>query len=161
MIPGGEGADDVPELELEFPPKPEFVGTARHAVSALIRLRDLPEDLVQDVKLAVSEACTTAIADAPGDGQPVRLLASADVDRVIVEVIDPGTGVERAVEGRPKDIDTDELPFDRVLSLPIIRGLVDEVAITPLEGGGMSLRMVLSVRADADGRAHADGRPDA
>jgi serine/threonine-protein kinase RsbW len=156
MMPGGDGAHDVPELELEFPPKPEFVGTARHAVSALVRLRDLPDDLVQDVKLAVSEACTTAIADGPGEGLPIRMLVTAGVDRVIVEVIDPGTGVERAVSGSPTEIDTDELPFDRVLSLPIIRGLVDEVAITPLEGQGMSLRMILSVsRADADGRADA------
>ncbi len=153
MMPGGDGAQDVPELELEFPPKPEFVGTARHAVSALIRLRDLPDDLVQDVKLAVSEACTTAIADGPGEGPPIRVFASADMDRVVLEVIDPGTGVERAVEGRPTEIDTDELPFDRVLSLPIIRGLVDEVAITPLEEQGMSLRMVLSVRPEGDGRA--------
>jgi len=155
MIPGGDSAQDVPELELEFPPKPEFVGTARHAVSALIRLRDLPDDLVQDVKLAVSEACTTAIADGPGEGPPIQLFASADADRVVLEVIDPGAGVERAVEGRPTDIDTDELPFDRVLSLPIIRGLVDEVAITPLEGQGMSVRMVLSVTPEADGRADA------
>jgi serine/threonine-protein kinase RsbW len=156
MMPGGDGAHDVPELELEFPPKPEFVGTARHAVSALVRLRDLPDDLVQDVKLAVSEACTTAIAAGPGDGLPIRMLVTAGIDRVMVEVIDPGTGVERAVSGSPTEIDTEELPFDRALSLPIIRGLVDEVAITPLEGQGMSLRMVLSVsRADADGRADA------
>ena len=155
MMPGGDGAQDLPELELEFPPKPEFVGTARHAVSALIRLRDLPDDLVQDVKLAVSEACTTAIADGPGEGLPIRLFATAEVDRVVLEVIDPGTGVERAVEGRPTEIDTDELPFDRVLSLPIIRGLVDEVAITPLEGQGMSVRMVLSVRPEADGSVDA------
>ena len=154
MMPGRDGAQD-PELELEFPPKPEFVGTARHAVSALTRLRDFPDDVVQDVKLAVSEACTTAIADGPGEGLPIRLLASAEADRVLLEIIDPGTGVERAVKGRPTEIDTDELPFDRVLSLPIIRGLVDEVAITPLERGGMSVRMVLSVRAEADGRTDA------
>jgi serine/threonine-protein kinase RsbW len=154
MMPGGDGAHDVPELELEFPPKPEFVGTARHAVSALVRLRDFPDDLVQDVKLAVSEACTTAIADGPGDGLPIRILVATEPDRVVIEMIDPGTGVERAVAGSPSEIDTDELPFDRVLSLPIIRGLVDEVAITPLEGQGMSLRMALSVsREDADGRA--------
>jgi serine/threonine-protein kinase RsbW len=156
MMSGGDGAHDVPELELEFPPKPEFVGTARHAVSALVRLRDLPDDLVQDVKLAVSEACTTAIADGPGDGLPIRMLVTAGIDRVIVEVIDPGTGVERAVSGSPSEIDTEELPFDRALSLPIIRGLVDEVAITPLEGRGMSVLMVLSAsRGDADGRADA------
>jgi serine/threonine-protein kinase RsbW len=156
MMSGGDGAHDLPELELEFPPKPEFVGTARHAVSALVRLRDLPDDLVQDVKLAVSEACTTAIADGPGDGLPIRMLVTAGIDRVIVEVIDPGTGVERAVSGSPSEIDTEELPFDRALSLPIIRGLVDEVAITPLEGRGMSVLMVLSAsRGDADGRADA------
>ena len=156
MKPSGDAVQDLPELELELPPKPEFVGTARHAVTALIRLRELPDDLVQDVKLAVSEACTTAIADGPGDGQPIRVRAWADAERVVVEVFDPGTGVERAVQGPPSEIDTDELPFNKVLSLPIIRGLVDEVAITPLEGSGMSLRMVLSAaRQDSNGRVDA------
>jgi serine/threonine-protein kinase RsbW len=154
MIPEGNGARDFPELELEFPPKPEFVGSARHAISALVRLHEFPDDLVQDVKLAVSEACTTAIADEPGGGQPIRLLASAEPDRIILEVIDPGTGVERAVAGPPTEIDTDELPFDKGLSLPIIRGLVDEVAITPVEGQGMSLKMVLSL-SRPDGSADA------
>lgn len=155
-MPGGDGAQEVPELELEFPPKPGFVGTARHAVSALMRLRDFPDDMVQDVKLAVSEACTTALGDGTGDGPPIRLLVAAEPDRVAVEVIDPGTGVERAVAGSPLEIDTEELPFDRVLSLPIIRGLVDEVAVKPLEGRGMSLRMVLSVsREEGDGSADA------
>jgi serine/threonine-protein kinase RsbW len=155
MMSRGTGSQDLPELELELPPKPEFVGTARHAVSALARLRDLPNELVQDVKLAVSEACTTAIADAPGDGQPLRVLASTDRDRVVLEVIDPGTGVERAVAGAPTEIDTEELPFDSRLSLPIIRGLVDEVAITPVDGNGMSLRMVLSSKQDPGGSTDA------
>ena len=151
MMSKGNGSQDLPELELELPAKPEFVGTARHAVTALVRLREFPNELVQDVKLAVSEACTTAIADAPGDGAPLRVLASTDRDRVVLEVIDPGTGVERAVSGAPTEIDTEELPFDRALSLPIIRGLVDEVAITPVDGKGMSLRMVLSVSRQAAG----------
>lgn len=156
MMPAGDGAHEVPELELEFPPKPEFVGTARHAVAALLRLRALPDDLIQDVKLAVSEACTTAIVDGPGEGLPIRISATVELDRVVLEVIDPGTGVEHAVQGRPTEIDTDELPFHKTLSLPIIRGLVDEVAITPLEGQGMRLRMVLSAaRGDSNGRSDA------
>lgn len=154
MIPEWNDVRDIPELELEFPPMPGFVGVARHAVSALVRLHDFPEDLIQDVKLAVSEACTTAIADDSGGGRPIRVLASAEPDRLVLEVIDPGTGVERAVAGRPTEIDTEELPFDRALSLPIIRGLVDEVAIAPVEGQGMSLRMVL-VRSMPDGTGDA------
>jgi serine/threonine-protein kinase RsbW len=153
MTPDQAGSPSVPELELEFPPKPEFVGTARHAVSALVRLHEFPDDLVQDVKLAVSEACTTAISDQPDSG-PIRVLAYAEPERFVLEVIDPGSGMERAVSGRPTEIDTDELPFDKVLSLPIIRGLVDEVAITPVEGQGVSLKMVLSL-AKLDGTADA------
>jgi serine/threonine-protein kinase RsbW len=156
MSPESPNIHELFELELEFPAKPEFVGTARHAVSALVRLRDLPDDVVQDVKLAVSEACTTAINVDSGAGSSINLSAMADAERVIIEVIDSGTGVERAVSGAPSEIDTEELPFDRALSLPIIRGLVDEVAITPLEGRGTSLRMVLSASRDnPDGQADA------
>jgi serine/threonine-protein kinase RsbW len=128
-----------PELELEFPQKPEFVRTARHAAAALARLHDLPEDVVDDVRLAVSEACTNALAGDQTD-DPVRLLAWGLPAGMVIEVQDRSTG-SAAVAGAPSDIDTGEMPFERALSLPIIRGLVDELEILPRDGGGAIVRI--------------------
>src|SRR5947199_10707210 len=95
---------EEPELELEFPQKPEFVRTGRHAAAALARLHDLPEDVVDDVRLAVSEACTNALAGDQTD-EPVRLLAWGQPAGMVVEVQDRSTGLA-AVAGVPSDIDT-------------------------------------------------------
>jgi serine/threonine-protein kinase RsbW len=141
--------ESPPGLELELPAKPVYVRTARHAVGALARLHDLPDDLVEDIKLAVSEACTTAVAAAEGleDGAdaPVHVIVSAEQGRVIIDVADPRGRAPREVSGSPAEIDTEDLPFDRLLSLPIIRGLVDEVAITSQPAGGIRMRMVVSL----------------
>jgi serine/threonine-protein kinase RsbW len=144
--------ESIPGLELEVPPKPVYVRAARHAVGALARLGDLPEDLIEDIKLAVSEACTTAVgsveeAEAAG-ASPVRVSMWMEDERVAIEVVDPQGTVEREVSGDPADLDTGDLPFDRLLSLPIIRGLVDDLTITGAEDGGVLTRMVVSVQRD-------------
>jgi len=138
----------VPGLELEIPPKPAFVRTARHAVAALARLHEAPEDLIEDIKLAVSEACNPAVARAEAGGdpatEPLMIVAAVNDGRFEIEVFDPKGKVAREVTGSPADIDTEDLPFDRLLALPIVRGLVDEVRITP-EAGGARMRMIVSL----------------
>jgi serine/threonine-protein kinase RsbW len=137
----------VPELELEFPPKPEFVRLARHTVGALARLHDVLDDVVDDIKLAVSEACTTAIGSPEGEREPLVIRASAAGQSLAIDVVDQASTVLREVAGDPSDLDTEDLPFERALALPVIRGLVDEVGVTPRDGGGAILRMVISTEA--------------
>ncbi|HXF36079.1 MAG TPA: ATP-binding protein [Actinomycetota bacterium] len=75
-------AEGVPDREpegtfvLELPDDPAFVATARLFAGALARHFGCQEDTVQDVKLAVSEACTAAVADR--GTAPVRLEAAAE-----------------------------------------------------------------------------------
>jgi serine/threonine-protein kinase RsbW len=136
-----------PDLELEFPSKPEYVRMARLAVSALARLRDADDELVEDIKLAVSEACTRAVTtnslEAPQE--PVQLLATVYDRALQVEVLDRGPGPDREVSGSPQDLDTEELPFESALAVPLIRGLVDEVGLAPRPDGGTKVRMVVSL----------------
>jgi serine/threonine-protein kinase RsbW len=145
--PAADGGP-VPGLELEVPPKPAFVRTARHAVAALARLHGASEDLIEDIKLAVSEACNTAVAraeEAPDSSKrALTVTAAVNESRIEIEVFDPNGKVAREVTGSPADIDTEDLPFDRLLALPIVRGLVDEVAITQ-ESGGARMRMVVAL----------------
>lgn len=140
---------DTAELDIEFPPKPEYIRTIRHAVAALARLHEVPDELVEEIKLAVSEACTSALPDDSAKGKgtpsPVRVLAETGPGTVTVEVIDRGSALARAVSGKPSELSTGDMPFERRLALPLIRGLVDELSITPLEGGGAAVRMVVSV----------------
>ncbi len=140
------GASFTPEIQLELSAKPEFVRVARHTIGALARLHGVQDDLIEDIKLAVSEACTNAMARAgESGGAPVEVTAIAQADRLVVEVADQGPPPEHEVSGDPSELSTGELPFDRALSLPLIRGLVDEVTVAPRDGGGGIVRMVVSL----------------
>ncbi|HEX2267837.1 MAG TPA: ATP-binding protein [Actinomycetota bacterium] len=141
------GPSGDPELDIQFPPKPEYVRTVRHAVAALARLHGVSEDVVEEIKLAVSEACTIAVhANAELiEAEPVQVLAATDDDSFVIEILDRGPDPERDVLGDPVDLDTEDLPFDKGLALPVIRGLVDEVAVGPREDGGARVRMLVSI----------------
>jgi serine/threonine-protein kinase RsbW len=132
-----------PELDLEFPPKPEYVRAARLAIGALARLHDVPDEVVEDIKLAVSEACNTALPDRddPAPPNPIQVVASVGSGRLTVEVIDRSSSLQRGVSGRPLDLETGDLPFDRALALPLIRGLVERLTIEPLHPSGASILM--------------------
>jgi serine/threonine-protein kinase RsbW len=145
--PPAQPDPSVPELELEFPPKPEFVRLARHTVGALARLHDIRDDVVDDIKLAVSEACTTAVGTPGAEREPLVIRASATGQSLAIDIFDPSSTVLREIVGDPSELDTEDLPFERALALPVIRGLVDQVGVTPRDGGGTTLRMVISVEA--------------
>jgi serine/threonine-protein kinase RsbW len=146
----GSGQASDPELELNLPAKPEYVRTARHTVGALARLHGVPEDVVEDIKLAVSEACNTALlalADLTTT-EPITVRAWGGAEAMILEILDRGHGPAREILGDPEEIDTGDLPFESALSLPLIRGLVDELALGPREGGGSSLRMTVALQPE-------------
>jgi serine/threonine-protein kinase RsbW len=144
------GPHQDPELELTLPPKPEYVRTVRHTVGALARLHGVSEDLIEDIKLAISEASTTALmvnAASPAP-EPITVRAWAESGAMVMEVLDRGPGPAKEILGDPQQIDTGDLPFERALSVPLIRGLVDEVALGPREGGGSNLRMTVALRVE-------------
>jgi hypothetical protein len=53
---------------LEFPAEAQHVGTARSFASALVRQLGGADEMVEDVKLAVSEACTDTVVSLGGRG---------------------------------------------------------------------------------------------
>ena len=139
-----------PELELAFPPRPEYVRMARHTVAALARIYDAPDQVVDDLKLAVSEACTNAVSvNAAADDEPVRVRAGVADGGFVVEVQDAGPGLDPSLLERDAELDSEEFTFERGLSLPLIRGLVEDLQIEVVEPRGSLIRMRLSF-ADAD-----------
>ena len=128
---------------MEFPPRPEYVRLARHAVGALARQRGLPGQTTMDLELAVSEACTLAMYAGSRDGDHrIRLVVSADASAVEIEVHHPGAELESGGAGE----DAGDFPFEQSLSLAVIRGLVDELSTRPgPNGAGTSYRILLSI----------------
>jgi anti-sigma regulatory factor (Ser/Thr protein kinase) len=83
----------VPEHELELPRSPGSPAEARRALTKWFAA-DLDGEELHRAKLLVSELVTNAVLH--GKGQIV-LRAHADDDRLLVEVMDEGSGFERQV----------------------------------------------------------------
>lgn len=133
-------------IELEIPARAEFVALARLVVSALASAdSNLADERIDDLKLAVSEACTNAIEahDAAGSLERVLVRCKASTDALEVFVEDRGHGFDPSgLPDHPPVTDPDRLKFERGLGIPLIKALVDEVEFSPT-GHGTSVRLVM------------------
>lgn len=77
-------ASDVDVLELSIPAEPEYVGAARLFLAAAGRHFGLSEELLADVKVAVSEVCAEAVED--GAAGPIRIWVQPATEALHVEV---------------------------------------------------------------------------
>ena len=136
-------------LELEIPASPEYIAIARLVVSSIASSRrNLADDRIDDLKLAVSEACTNAIesygphAD-DGVRDRVRIRVRDDDEKLEVDVADSGPGFDpNALPPHPPVTDPERLNFERGLGIPLIRTLVDDVQFVS-SAGGTSVRMTI------------------
>lgn len=96
---------------LELVAEPKFVSTARLFAATLARQFDCPEDRVQDIKVAISEACSNAIKAhrEARIGDPIRILVHTRPRGLTYEVVDIGQGFEfeprsRGARGDPTEL---------------------------------------------------------
>ena len=140
-------------VELEIPARPEFVAVARLLVSAMASSGGgMPDDRVDDLKLAVSEACTNAIEahDAIDTDERVIVRCRDDDSCLEVQVEDRGGGFDPThLPDHPPVTDPERLKFERGLGVPLIRTLVDEVEFSP-SGGGTAVRMLMRRQPDGE-----------
>lgn len=133
-------------IELELPARAEYVALARLVISSLASAhRVLTEDRIDDLKLAVSEACTNAVeAHSQTDhAQGVVLRCHEHADRLEIEITDEGSGFDPDdLPEHPPVTDPERLNFERGLGIPLIRTLVDEVSFDS-GPGGTTVRMTI------------------
>jgi serine/threonine-protein kinase RsbW len=128
----------VREVRLTIPAKAEYVLLGRLALSGIMRMRPLEDETVNDLKLAVTEACTNSVRHAYGDGSgSVDIVYELHDDRLVVEVSDDGTGFD------PDELEDSGELTEGGLGIAIIRALVDDFEVVGhVDGGGSSLRFV-------------------
>jgi len=154
-------------VEMSFTPLPVHVRTARLVATAVARRSGVQEALLDEVRLAVGEACSRAVeahrAHCPGE--PVRIELTGTRGRFEVVVTDaaardddaghlaagPETanGLPAPEAGRPGDgaadngyasPDDPEALLPQGLGLAVIAGLADDVKISRT-AAGLSIRM--------------------
>ena len=122
----GNGSGSV--VALSIPAKAEYIALCRLALAGLARLRALEPELVADLKLALTEACSNSIRHAYREGRAgaVEVRYELTDDKLAVEVTDDGDGFDPATMRAPSG-ELDE----GGLGIAIIRALVDELDIGP------------------------------
>ncbi|MGH3002773.1 MAG: ATP-binding protein [Gaiellaceae bacterium] len=144
-LANGRAVDgDRPQaIRLTIPAKPEYITLGRLALTGIARVRAEPfsQELLGDLKLALTEACTNSVRHAYADGRgTVEITYELYADRLVVEVVDEGGGFER----RRSDISPldDDALSEGGLGIAIIDALADELEIRDRAQGGSSLRFV-------------------
>jgi serine/threonine-protein kinase RsbW len=131
-------ADDV-LVRLSFPAKPDYLLLARLALSGIARQLPVGEELLADLKLAVTEACGNAVRHAYPEGTGdvvVAFVVRSDAIEMTVE--DRGAGMGPAlVPDRPM-----AGPVDGGMGFAIMRTIVDELDVQAgPDGHGTVVRM--------------------
>lgn len=145
-------------ISLAFSPIPAQVRTARLLGVAYARRCGLPDEVVDEVRLAVGEACSRAVAihATLGSNEPVRVRFADNGQGFQIEIDDPGAA-DRVVSA---DLDLvgravhDEQPagaqspdggalgaLPAGMDLALIAGLVDEFDIAARAGGGTTVQL--------------------
>ncbi|MBV9849408.1 MAG: ATP-binding protein [Armatimonadetes bacterium] len=75
-------------IELAIPCRPEFVGIARLAVLGIASRMPFSYDEVEDVRLAVGEACSHAVERAGGASAVIRITSVIDPGALMITVAD-------------------------------------------------------------------------
>ncbi|MFJ4713198.1 ATP-binding protein [Streptomyces sp. NPDC088785] len=126
-------------VELRFSPQPEHVRTARLAAAAVARRSGVDEAVLDEVRLAVGEACSRAVGlhQAAGITAPVRVALIEEEKQFSIEVGDEAphaTASAPGVLGTPEDSDAE---IEDEMGLAVISGLVDDVEVTADADGGL------------------------
>jgi serine/threonine-protein kinase RsbW len=136
MTTGANG--DAARVRLTIPARAEYITLCRLALTGIAKLRELSDELLADLKLALTEAASNSVRHAYGDEVVgvVKISYELFPDRLVIEVTDEGEGFDHAkTEGHP-----DELS-EGGLGIAIIRAIADEVEIGAQPGGkGSRLR---------------------
>jgi serine/threonine-protein kinase RsbW len=130
-------------IRLTIPAKPEYITLGRLALTGIARLRAEPlsQELLGDLKLALTEACTNSVRHAYTGGEGlVEIVYELHVDRLVVEVSDHGQGFEPPAE--PARALSEEELSEGGLGIAIIEALADEFEIAEGAQGGSRLRFV-------------------
>lgn len=127
-------------VELRIPSKAEWVAVARLAVAAVANRLNFSIEDIEDVKLAVAEACTNCIQHATGTEQ-IEITCETEPDGLTVRVRDHGHGArpESLPQRRPEE------PRVGGLGVFLIRSLMDSVEYDVHPERGTNLVMTKKV----------------
>ena len=122
-----------PDVRLTLPARPENVSVIRHVLGAFAEALHLPEPVVEDIRLAVTEACTNVVRhayDSGADPGPLEIVIRPEGELLDVIVTDRGRGI-----GPSPDT------MGPGLGLPLIAAIAHSLEIQHAPSAGSRLAM--------------------
>ena len=120
-------------IEVRIPCRPEFVGVARLAILGIASRMHFSYDEVEDVRLAVGEACNTAVE---------RAIKTKRTDTDILirsEIVDSKLSIEvedhAGILPQPSEAEAPEELDEQGLGALLMELLVDEFKVEPVDDG--------------------------
>jgi len=133
----------VQDVELHLPPNIQYISLARLVVCAAARLAGMDDERVEDLRIAVSEATTNAVAAhlRASQPQPVSIaFGDAGGGAFEVTIADAGPGFQPS---SPQSLSERGWDVEGGLGVTIIRNLADEVRFDRNGGMRVSMRFAL------------------
>jgi anti-sigma regulatory factor (Ser/Thr protein kinase) len=121
------------DIRLTLPARVENIALVRHVLSALADAVGLPPAVTEDMRLAVTEACTNVVRHAYEGPGTIDLVVRPDGDSLEVIVADDGRGMRPSPDTQGPG-----------LGLPLIAALTDSLEIerTPSRGSRLVMRFL-------------------
>ncbi|MGH2702975.1 MAG: ATP-binding protein [Actinomycetota bacterium] len=130
------------QVEIEIPSRSVYVGVVRLALASLARSAGMGEEAVDDLRIAVGEACANAVIanEEASPDSPVSVSWSHEDEQVVIEVGDRGRSFDAENSGRDEDF------LARMkLSMALLESLVDSCEVGQRPDGGMCARLVMNL----------------
>ncbi len=129
-------------IKMEISTNPDYVGIIRLATSGVANKVGFSVDEIEDIKVAVSEACTNAIRH-----------SEVNYFSIEFKLLQNGLCIEIKDQGKGYDIDSIEAvdlsnPKEGGLGIYIIKTLMDEVEIDSGDGKGTIIKMTKYLGVD-------------
>jgi serine/threonine-protein kinase RsbW len=130
----------MPTVEVTFTPLPAHIRTARLVATAVARRSGVDESLLDEVRLAVGEACSRAVEAHRQycPAEPIRVALTDDGERFEVVVTDAAPAyvpIAPEMGGAPLVVDGVVQQLPAGVGLAVIAGLADDVRILPVVDG--------------------------
>jgi serine/threonine-protein kinase RsbW len=123
-------------IEITIPSKPEYVAVVRLALASLARDLEMDEETVDEMKIAVSEACANAVVASreAGTDAPIVVNWESDESSIVVEIGDSAGGSPPSL---PLD-DSQGFSTRRAMSEALLRSLVTKLEVLPQASGSLT-----------------------
>lgn len=135
------------EMKLEFKSKSVNESFARITVAAFVSQLDPTVEEIADIKTAVSEAVTNAVVHAYKDMEGiVKINTKIEDNKIIIEVIDSGQGIENIEEAKKPLFTSKEGEERSGMGFTIMESFMDELNVESVIGLGTKVTMVKELK---------------